>query len=251
MSLVADADCHEWDDVEVDKEDCCLTGGLVWVHMEGGGFAMGCAEGDGGCELGGSELAHWVSLPEFEMLETEVTEGQFRSEMGELVGQGNGLNGGCADCPVVGVTFWDASNFCQRVGGRLPTEAEWEYAARCGTSTIYECGDSSDCLDDIAWFDCLAVCIKHKVKSKSANACGLYDMTGNAGEWVGDWYASDYYSVSPEVDPGGPEEGTQRVVRGGSFRCPAFFLRVSYRGRLEPSTYSDDLGFRCCKSSGD
>jgi formylglycine-generating enzyme required for sulfatase activity len=206
---------------------------------------MGCSPGDGDC-YGDEKPAHSVTVASFEMLETEVTEGQYEA----VTGNNPSCNSGGADSPVECVTWFDAQAFCEGIGARLPTEAEWEYAARGGTTTKYYCGDSSSCLDGIAWHDSNSGDHKHDVKGKDPNGYGLYDMTGNVWEWVEDcWH--DGYSGAPSV--GYPAwdtgcSGSARVHRGGGFDDGDGGLRVSYRGGGSPSDGYDDLGLRCARS---
>ena len=170
--------------------------------------------------------------------------------------QGRPLNPGWGDeaMPIVDVTWDDAQAYCTWAGGRLPTEAEWEYAARAG-STAARYGD----LDEIAWYadnsgrqrldserilkEDQANYVKrldengndmHEVGQKRANGFGLYDMLGNVWEWVNDWYDEKYYQNSPSQDPAGPTSGQERVLRGGSWDGYPSLVRVSSRTRYGP-----------------
>jgi formylglycine-generating enzyme required for sulfatase activity len=225
---------------------CVNPYGLVWKPIPGGTFTMGCSPGDGDC--GNAEKpAHSVTLSAFEMLETEVTEGQYEAVTGEDPScDFNG--GGGANSPVECVNWNEAKAFCEAVGGRLCTEAEWEYAARGGTTTKYYCGDNASCLGGIAWYDDNSGSHKHNVKGKSPNGYGLYDMLGNVFEWTADWYSSSYYSVSPANNPNGPNGGSVRVNRGGCLGCYGGTLRVSNRTGVDPSYSYADQGGRCCRS---
>src|SRR5437899_167917 len=124
--------------------------------------------------------------------------------------------------PVETVTWNQAKRYCEAVGGRLPTEAEWEYAARAGNEAS-RYGN----LNEIAWYDNNSDHKTHDVGQKQANRWGLYDMLGNVWEWVGDWYDEKYYAKSPSVDPTGPTSGKYRVVRGGSWDYVSRVLRSS------------------------
>jgi len=148
------------------------------------------------------------------------------------------------DHPVVGVSWRDALAYTDWCSMRLPTEAEWEYAARGGlVGRHFPCGDSlepahgnfnkSDQRGPLA------------VGSYPPNGFGLYDMQGNVVEWVADWYAPDYYSHSPAANPQGPESGRFRVIRGGGWHSGATCNRVNYRNALPPNWLDFAVGFRC------
>ena len=170
--------------------------------------------------------------------------------------------------PIVDVTWDDAEAYCSWAGGRLPTEAEWEYAARAGT-TARVMAD----LDEIAWYAdnsgrqrldtlrfsnktaCLHGPLERKRqqhargRQKRANGFGLFDVLGNVSEWVNDWYDSEYYHNSPSQDPGGPTSGQSRVRRGGSWNDLPWIIRVSYRDTLNPRDESADVGLRCVRDA--
>ena len=134
---------------------------------------------------------------------------------------------------------------------RLCTEAEWEYAARAGTDTKWSCGDSESCLDSVAWYSSNSEGTTHKVKTKSANAWGLYDMHGNVWEWVEDWYSASYYDTvsGGATNPRGPSSGVLRVYRGGYFNDPATNVRSAVRNWDAPDARSFSFGFRLCSSN--
>ena len=228
--------------------NCARPAGLKWVSIPGGTFTMGCSPSDTACESD-EYPPHSVTLSGFQMLETEVTEAQYEAVMGENPSCSGGGGGG-ADNPVEFVDWANAKVFCEAIGGRLPTEAEWEYAARGGTETRYYCGDDSKCLSSVAWYGAFQG-PKHPVKQKEPNAYGLYDMLGNVWEWTNDWSdwnGESYYESSPSSNPQGPESGTARVTRGGHFGGENEQLRVSLRHGFNPSWFTDALGFRCAKS---
>jgi formylglycine-generating enzyme required for sulfatase activity len=156
------------------------------------------------------------------------------------------------NCPVENISWLDAVEFCkklsdlpeERVAGRvyrLPTEAEWEYSCRAGSTTAFFC-DSFD-LEDYAWFSSSST---HPVVGKKPNPWGLYDMHGNVWEWCSDWYGD--YPTSSVIDPVGPASGSLRSVRGGSWRNRPETCRSAYRYRLAPETRNRDLGFRVALS---
>jgi len=132
-------------------------------------------------------------------------------------------------------------------GYRLPTEAEWEYSCRAGSVGMYCCPDNSQ-LDDYAWYQANTTGLQ-PVGMKLANGFGLHDVHGMVSEWCGDWWSADYYAVSPADDPAGPESGTQRVMRGGSWRntYPPNF-RCAHRARYHPEEQYDYFGFRVARS---
>jgi formylglycine-generating enzyme required for sulfatase activity len=146
--------------------------------------------------------------------------------------------------PVVGVSWDDAQVFCQWTGGRLPTEAEWEYACRAGSQGRFCFGDDETKLGDYAWYGPNSGGKTHPVGQKQPNAWGLYDVHGNVREWCQDWFGN--YPKGPVTDPTGPEKGSGRVLRGGSWYLvnPAR-LSCSYRLVSSPGLRRDGRGFRC------
>jgi len=130
---------------------------------------------------------------------------------------------------------------------RLPTESEWEYACRSGTTTAYGFGDDASGLGDYGWFDGNSDSSTHPVGEKKPNAWGLYDMHGNVWEWCQDWYG-DYPSGSA-TDPTGATSGSLRVFRGGSWILNARYCRSAYRDWLGPGARGSSLGFRVLRSS--
>jgi len=154
-----------------------------------------------------------------------------------------------SDRPVESISWSDAQEFIHHLNQsagdslyRLPSEAEWEYAARAGTDTRWSFGDRERDLDGYAWFGTLNS--TEPVGKKLPNPWGLYDVHGNVWEWVQDWYDPDYYATSPSADPSGPQTGTARVLRGGAFNREARFLRSADRLWFDPSVRSPDIGFR-------
>ena len=152
------------------------------------------------------------------------------------------------DQPVVGVSWDEAQAFCQWAGGRLPTEAEWEYACRAGTTTEYCFGNDEKALGDYGWFEGNSGGQTQPVGAKQPNRWGLHDMHGNVWEWCQDWFAEDYYQASDGKDPRGPKSGTSRVLRGGSWYNPAVGARSAYRGGDRPGWRDRGVGFRLART---
>ena len=142
--------------------------------------------------------------------------------------------------PIVWVTWDNAHDYCVWAGGRLPSEAEWEYAAR-GRSAVSRYGP----VDEVSWYSGNSGGQTHAVGEKRPNGFGLYDVLGNVSEWVNDWYDGNYYQNSPSQDPTGPTTGTVRVLRGGDFVLNPGLVRVSDRDDNHPANRNGDVGFRC------
>ncbi len=218
--------------------------GMQYVWIPPGTFVMGCSPGDDQC-FNEEKPAHQVSLSKgFWMGQTEVTVEAYKNFAGinddrATSNRAPPSNDGHA-MPVVNVTWEEANDFCKWTGGRLPTEAEWEYAARAG-SPASRYGD----LDDISWYEKNSGNSTHHAGQKRANQFGLFDMLGNAWEWVNDWYDGKYYASSPELDPTGPETGQMHGLRGGSWLNNAKLVRASDRGRSLPDLRFNYFGLRC------
>ncbi len=222
--------------------------GLKYVWIPPGRFQMGCSLGDNECDSHEKPI-HPVTLSRgFWIAQTETTVGAYRRFVSSSGGQmptAPSFNSGWRNeaMPIVLVSWDDAQAYCGWVGGRLPTEAEWEYAARGGSTE-----GRYAALDDIAWYDKNSGGQTHDVAQKRANGFGLFDTLGNVWEWVNDWYDPSYYQKSPATDPAGPSSGQQRVLRGRSwFFSNAGNVRVSVRGRIEPGNRILDIGFRCLR----
>ncbi|MDP9264131.1 MAG: formylglycine-generating enzyme family protein [Acidobacteriota bacterium] len=196
---------------------------------------MGCSPGDSECE-NVERPTHTVAITRgFWMGQTEVTQAAYQRVTGTNPSSFHGDR-----LPVETVTWDEANAYCTAVGMRLPTEAQWEYAARAG-STASRHGD----LDAIAWYAGNSGNQTHEVGQKQPNAGKLYDMLGNVWEWVADRYDGNYYSQSPSQDPRGPSSGRYQALRGVSWLNVARDFRVSVRYRYPPGYRFNYLGFRC------
>jgi len=242
------------DKVRVNPKD-----GLEYVWIPPGAFEMGCVPGDDEC-YSEEKPAHDVRLRHgFWMGRTEVpvqAYEQFTAATGGAMPEepGSGALPGYNDGwrkkshPMVKITWDEAAAFCGWAGGRLPTEAEWEYAARGGVEGLkYPWGNDRTHDQANFWRTGGQDHWQHTAPAGSfpPNAFGLYDMAGNVYEWVADWFSEEYYGVSPEADPRGPSNGRLRVARGGAgFLNPAV-LRISTRLRSAPDTRNVSVGLRC------
>jgi formylglycine-generating enzyme required for sulfatase activity/TolB-like protein len=227
------------------------------VLVEGGTFQMGSSNGDSD-----EKPVHTVTVKSFYMGRTEVTQKEWREVMGNNPSNFRGDN-----LPVENISWYEAVEYCNKLslkegltpayrgsrdsmvcdfnatGYRLPTEAEWEYAAKGGNKDYisYEYAGSNS-VDGVAWYSGNSGNTTHPVGTKQANSLGLYDMSGNVWEWCWDWYGS--YSGGNQTNPSGASSGTIRVLRGGSWNSSAAGVRSAYRISVTPSNRDDDLGFR-------
>jgi formylglycine-generating enzyme required for sulfatase activity len=194
---------------------------------------MGCSPGDSECS-DDEKPAHQVTITKgFWLGQTEVTQAAYRRAGRTDLRHFKGAN-----LPVETVSWDEAQAYCQAVGGRLPTEAEWEYAARAGSDH----GQYGD-IDRIAWYSGNSGGHIHEVAQKQANAFGLYDMLGNVWEWTADWYGS--YAPGSAVDPAGSASGQYRALRGGAWYDGPRLARVSYRNWYVPGNRLYNIGLRC------
>jgi formylglycine-generating enzyme required for sulfatase activity len=232
------------------------------VLIQGGTFRMGSPESE--ANRRGNEFRHQVTVSSFYMGKYEVTQIEYAALMGKYPSASEGDN-----LPVEQVTWYDAVNYCNARsqkegltpaytvsgnnvtwnrnanGYRLPTEAEWEYACRAGTTTPYSSGSS---VDSVGWYTNNSGRKTHPVGTKEANAWGLYDMHGNVWEWCWDWYGD--YIREVQTDPLGASLGSDRVLRGGGWRTTdGQYVRSAYRGRCSPSDSDSDQGFRLLRPS--
>jgi formylglycine-generating enzyme required for sulfatase activity len=219
--------------------------GLKYVWIPPGTFMMGCSPGDWRCS-GEEEPTHQVTITKgFWIGQTPVTVGaykRFARATGRQMPEAPSFNAGWANenMPIVYVDWHDAQAYCGWTGGRLPTEAEWEYAARAGNTK-----ERYGPIDEIGWGAPNSWGRTHDVAEKRANAFGLYDMLGNVFEWASDWFDENYYRSSPAQDPQGPASGRWRVLRGGWRSQVTGVVRVSNRDFGDPSHIHEDIGFRC------
>ncbi len=222
---------------------------LKYVWIAPGNFEMGCSPGDRECR-GDEKPLHRVSLSRgFWLGQTPVTVaayGRFEKAPGRHpTGARENKDPIRDNLPVVMVSWEGAQAYCGWIGGRLPTEAEWEYAAR-GGSTEARYGP----LDEIAWYFHNGGSGVHPVAEQAPNRFGLYDMLGNVWEWVADWYGGTYYRSSPAVDPKGPSDGADHVLRGGDWVSNPQDVRVSRRGTTKTPSGTPGVGFRCVWETG-
>lgn len=229
--------------------------GMELVYVKGGPYhgcyKMGDSFGDGGPE---EKPVHEVCVDDYYIGKYEVTQGQWK----KIMGSNPALNNSCGDdCPVDNVSWNDVQNFINRLNSkigekkksagrfRLPTEAEWEYAARSrGENDKFSGGEALD----VAWLSDNSENRSHPVGTKAPNGLGIYDMSGNVWEWTNDWYGSTYYSSSPRNNPTGPKSGERRALRGGSWAAGWVDARTSYRNFLAPDYRSGSIGFRLLKT---
>ncbi len=232
------------------------------VFVEGSTYTMGDTWGDGQSR---EKPIHQVTLSSFYISKYEVTQAQYQEDMGANPSSFSGDNK-----PVENVSWYDAVTFCNKLseregytpaytingtnvswdlganGYRLPTEAEWEYAARGGSQSQGYKYSGSNTPDDVAWYANNSDSQTHNVGTKQANELGLYDMSGNVWEWCWDWYGS--YSSNTQTDPTGPASGSVRVLRGGSWYSYGSNARVAYRYGNVPTVTYYSIGFRIVRA---
>ena len=233
----------ESEETDINPGDTRVFDGIEFAWSPAGQFQMGSTSAE--ADSYEQPLTQVRISRGFWMGKYEVTQAQWEAVMGSNPSHFTNCGG---DCPVEGVSWEDVQEFIgklnARSGGRpyrLPTEAEWEYAARAGT-TEDRYGD----LDEIAWYRINSGRTTHPVGEKAANAWGLHDMLGNVWEWVQDWYGS--YPGGSVTDPTGPGSGSGRVLRGGSWYINARYCRSASRNRISPGYRDNFLGFRLLRT---
>jgi formylglycine-generating enzyme required for sulfatase activity len=240
--------------------------GMKLVLIPKGTFTMGSPPDEEGST--DDETQHEVTFgSDYYLGVYEVTQAQYQKVMGKNPSYfGNDKvierhpktgrvvkEGDSSNHPVETVSWEEAVTFCKRLSElpaeksagrvyRLPTEAEWEYACRADSETAYSFGENSESLSNYAWWSGNSQKRTHAVGLKQPNAWGLYDMHGNVWEWCSDWYA--HHSKDAVIDPRGPENGSTRVYRGGSWNRPAELCRSAARSKIDPSSRSNNFGFR-------
>ncbi|MEM9364585.1 MAG: SUMF1/EgtB/PvdO family nonheme iron enzyme [Planctomycetota bacterium] len=230
------------------------TAGIKMILIPAGTFSMG-SPSTNAITATDTNPRHPISISRsFYMAETEVTQTQWRSVMGTKPWEGSDRVLEGPEYPATHVSWEDAVLYCQRLSlkeqrtYRLPTEAEWEYACRGGTDTVYCFGDEPSALADHGWFHQNAYAAgenhAHRVAQKRPNAFGLFDMHGNVWEWCSDWYSRDFYTKSRSIDPSGPSSGAYRVLRGGCWGNYDWLCGSASRYRLAPNSKTFIHGFR-------
>ena len=234
----------EVEDSEVSNKTYTVNGvSFTMIGVEGGTFTMGSPDSDSDA-YGNEKPAHQVTLSNYSIGETEVTQELWQAVMGS----NPSYYTGDLQRPVEYVSWNNCQTFISKLNEltgesfRLPTEAEWEYAARGGKESKGYKYSGSNTVNDVAWYWDKSSSGTKAVKTKQPNELGIYDMSGNVYEWCSDWYGS--YSSSWQFDPTGPSSGSYRVLRGGSWHYDAGYCRVAYRFHDSPDRGYYFYGFR-------
>lgn len=205
---------------------------MAFVELCPGTFRMGSEGGDND-----ERPVRRVTLSAFAIGKYEVTTEQYR--------QVHPNHWGDANLPVTSVSWHEAQKFCEQLGFRLPTEVEWEYAARAGTTTAWSFGNDKSQVTRYAWFEGNSGGLAHPVGQKEANPWGLHDMHGNVWEWIEDWFEAN--PQGSQTDPTGPSSEVSKVLRGGSFGTSPDFLQSAFRNWEVPEGENQFIGFRCAR----
>lgn len=255
---------------------------LEMINIKGGTFEMGCTNKQYSCN-DDEKPAHRVKVNDFQLSKHEITNAQFCKFLNDIEANPGGsyygyeyidigddkcniiyrdneffVKKGKKNHPVIEVTWYGAKAFCHWADGRLPTEAEWEYAARGGDTQENYIYSGSDTLKKAGWFKGNYYTKKESKKfiyrkgtlpvgQKKPNKLGLHDMSGNVWEYCNDWYQPNYYKESPTQNPKGPDYSNHRVIRGGSYKEESENCRVSVRNKILPGYSKKDVGFRLCR----
>jgi formylglycine-generating enzyme required for sulfatase activity len=221
--------------------------GMKFVRIPKGSFLLGSSPRADLLAKNDEIPEHMVNITKvFYLGKHEVTQRQWQALMGN-----NPSSFKAPDNPVENVSYQDALIFIEKLNQkegttryRLPSEAEWTYAAKAGSSGIWHFGNDPKDLGLYAWFKDNSSLVAHPVGEKRPNQWDLYDMLGNVWEWVSDYYSEDYYATGPNADPKGPSQGSLRVIRGGAFDKSSEFLRIQNRAMDNPTLTNASLGFR-------
>ena len=216
------------------------------IHVNGGTFMMGTQEE--WCDGNANEHpSHHVTLDRFCIAKTEVTRELWEAVMGDYPLSTKSLHS-----PVESVLWDDSQDFIHKLNAltgktfRLPTEAEWEYAARGGSKSKGYKYSGSDDLNEVGWYWGNYDITTHDVATRKPNELGLYDMSGKVYEWCQDWFGD--YIPQFQINPQGPSEGSSHVCRGGCMCLPGYCCRVTYRGQIEPDDFKCCIGLRLALS---
>jgi formylglycine-generating enzyme required for sulfatase activity len=225
--------------------------GIQWIDIPAGEFLMGDNFNEGEAD---EQPVHWVNLSAYKISRYEVTFAQYDTFCTETSrNKPNDYGWGRDTRPVVDVSWDDAKAFCdwlsQKTGKNLhlPSEAQWEKAARGTSQGKYPWGNTSPSCDTTNYNSCEGGPLPVGSRPADVSPYGVYDMAGNVGEWCGDRYDAAYYAVSPRDNPTGPGSGTRRVIRGGGWMSTADKIRCSHRDGTSPSGANNRIGFRICQ----
>ena len=222
--------------------------GDYWVKVEGGSFIMGCNEGDNDC-YPDEQPAHKVTVSSFYIAKYEVTVKEYRDyckKTGKPMPKEPSY-GWYDNFPIVLLTWQEATDYAEYMGCRLPTEAEWEFAAKGGNKSKGYAYSGSNSWDEVGWSYENSDHIPHAVGQKAPNELGIYDMSGNAWEWCSDNYEIFYYQSSPDNNPKGAEKGLGKVNRGGCFAFDYALIKVHHRRCLDANARGTGTGLRLVK----